>query len=52
MPYVVSKRGKKYVLKKPGKNGSVVGTHSSRKAAQKQRVAIFLNEHKRRKRFG
>lgn len=47
MPYDIKQRnGKWAVVKKDG--GKVMGTHTSRAAAERQRRALYANEGKRR----
>lgn len=43
MPYVVSKRGEKWVVKKKG-GSKVFGTHDSKEAAREQQRALYAAE--------
>ena len=48
MPYVVVKRGKKYVVKK--KNGTkVFGRHATRAKANAQMRALYASERRRKR---
>ena len=48
MPYAIRKSGKKYQTIKKS-TGKVLGTHSSKKKARAQEIAIILNEKRRGK---
>jgi hypothetical protein len=45
MPLKIRKRSNKYIVTEP--NGKVLGTHRSKKSAQKQVTAININKRRR-----
>lgn len=49
MPYEVKRRGSKFVLKKKGEGGRVLGTHPTRAKALAQMRAVYASEGRKKK---